>query len=102
MGIYPINSGQMEVSFIDKKGRILIPKNLRKEANLEVGKVVRLKIENGKIIIEGLEDVAKRLTGKNLVEEVFEALTSLKGLTFENLEETDFDKALNLLKKFKL
>lgn len=53
----------MEVSFIDKKGRILIPKNLRKEANLEVGKVVRLKIENGKIIIEGLEDVAKRYYG---------------------------------------
>ncbi|GEM_PF-1142339 len=63
VGIYPINSGQMEVSFIDKKGRILIPKNLRKEANLEIGKVVRLKIENGKIIIEGLEDVAKRYYG---------------------------------------
>ena len=63
MGIYPVNSGQMEVSFIDKKGRILIPKNLRKEANLEIGKVVRLKIENGKIIIEGLEDVAKRYYG---------------------------------------
>ena len=63
VGIYPINSGQMEISFIDKKGRILIPKNLRKEANLEIGKVVRLKIENGKIIIEGLEDVAKRYYG---------------------------------------
>ena len=63
VGIYPVSSGQMEVSFIDKKGRILIPKNLRKEANLEVGKVVRLKIENGKIIIEGLEDVAKRYYG---------------------------------------
>ena len=52
------------------------------------------------LILAGL--TGKNLGDKKFVEEVFEALTSLKGLTFENLEETDFNRALNLLKKFKL
>ena len=58
----------MEVVRIDKKGRLLIPKRLRKKINMEEGGLVRLRAEEGRIVIEPLEPVADRYFGVFKVE----------------------------------
>ena len=44
---------------IDKKGRVVIPAEVRKELGLT--KLVKIRIENGKAVLEPLEDPLKSL-----------------------------------------
>ncbi len=67
---------------IDSKGRVAIPKNIRKEAGLEPGNLVAIYLEDGRVVIEPLESAADKYYGvckvekwpENLDEFVVEAL----------------------------
>ncbi|MCJ7613724.1 AbrB/MazE/SpoVT family DNA-binding domain-containing protein [Candidatus Bathyarchaeota archaeon] len=48
---------------IDKKGRIVIPKNIRKTAKLKEGSYVNIKTKGKSIIIEPAEPVADKYYG---------------------------------------
>jgi predicted nucleic acid-binding protein len=52
------------------------------------------------VIISGL--TGKNLKDKNFVQQVIDALTSLKGLVIESLRSEDFKKAADLMNEFKL
>ena len=48
---------------IDAKGRVMIPKNVRKEAKLKTGTCVKIKAKNATIILEPAEFVAEKYCG---------------------------------------
>ena len=48
---------------VDKKGRIIIPKNIRKTAKLKEGSYVNIKTKGKSIIIEPAEPVADKYYG---------------------------------------
>ena len=52
------------------------------------------------VIIAGL--TGRNLKDKELIETILKALTSLPGLNFVNLEEKDFEKAIELMDKYHL
>lgn len=43
---------------VDDKGRIVIPRNIRK--TLKIGKAVKLYVQDGKLIVEPMEDPLER------------------------------------------
>lgn len=53
----------MEISKIDEKGRLLIPKRVRVEAGLKKGNPVRVEARGKSIIVEPLEPVAEKYFG---------------------------------------
>lgn len=48
---------------IDSKGRVMIPKIVRKEAKLKVGTCVNIKAVNSTVIIEPAESIAEKYCG---------------------------------------
>jgi AbrB family looped-hinge helix DNA binding protein len=48
---------------IDEKGRVMIPKHIRKAAKLQTGTYVNIKAKDTTIIIEPAESVAERYCG---------------------------------------
>ena len=48
---------------IDQKGRVMIPKEIRKIAKLKAGTYVNIKAENATIIIEPKESTAEKYSG---------------------------------------
>ena len=48
---------------IDAKGRIMIPKNIRKAAKIKVGTYVSIKATDATIIIEHAESIAEKYGG---------------------------------------
>ncbi|RSN71661.1 AbrB/MazE/SpoVT family DNA-binding domain-containing protein [Candidatus Methanodesulfokora washburnensis] len=58
----------IEVVRIDRKGRLLIPKKLREKAGIEEGGLVRLRAEEGRVIVEPVESVADKYFGAFKVE----------------------------------
>ena len=48
---------------VDKKGRVIIPKNIRKTAKLKEGSYVNIKTKGKSIIIEPTEPVADKYYG---------------------------------------
>jgi AbrB family looped-hinge helix DNA binding protein len=48
---------------VDKKGRVIIPKNIRKTAKLKEGSYVNIKTKGKSIIIEPAEPVADKYYG---------------------------------------
>lgn len=53
----------METAKVDKKGRITIPKHLRRKAKLKEGCYVKIRVDEGSIIIEPIESVADKYFG---------------------------------------
>jgi AbrB family looped-hinge helix DNA binding protein len=48
---------------IDEKGRIMIPKNIRKATNIKTGTCVNIKAKDSTIIIEPTESIAEKYAG---------------------------------------
>ena len=53
----------METVKVDEKGRVLIPKHLRKKAKVKKESYVRIKADDKGIIIEPLEPIADKYFG---------------------------------------
>ncbi|MEM2137212.1 MAG: AbrB/MazE/SpoVT family DNA-binding domain-containing protein [Candidatus Methanomethylicia archaeon] len=53
----------MEIVKVDEKGRIIIPKTIRKEVGVKEGSYVKIKIEEKGITIEPLEPIADKYYG---------------------------------------
>lgn len=53
----------MEVVKIDKKGRLLIPKDIREKAGIKVESLVMIKVREKSIVIEPVEPVADKYFG---------------------------------------
>jgi AbrB family looped-hinge helix DNA binding protein len=53
----------MEIVKVDKKGRILIPKHLRRKAKVKEGRYVKIRADEESIIIEPIESVADKYFG---------------------------------------
>ena len=47
---------KMEKVFLEKQGRVLIPKNVRDELDLRNGEEMSLEIENGRIILRPFKE----------------------------------------------
>ena len=63
----------MEIlSKLDKKGRVVIPKEFRDKLGLEEGRIVKIYIEGSKIILEPISGV-KKVRANNLEEAFFDA-----------------------------
>ncbi len=60
------------ITKIDSKGRILIPKKLRRELNLANNENVIIRLEGGKIIIEPLRNI-RRVKAKKFEEAFLDA-----------------------------
>ena len=50
-------------SKIDQKGRVMIPKNIRKAAKVKAGTYVNIKVKDTTIIIEPAESIAEKYSG---------------------------------------
>ena len=48
---------------IDEKGRVMIPKNIRKAAKVKPGTYVNIKTKDATIIIEPAESIAEKYAG---------------------------------------
>ena len=48
---------------VDEKGRVIIPKNIRKTAQLKKGSYVRIKTKGRNIILEPIDPVADKYCG---------------------------------------
>jgi len=48
---------------IDKKGRVLIPKNIREALGLREKQLLRVKIVDGKLMLEPLDNIADKYYG---------------------------------------
>lgn len=48
---------------IDEKGRVMIPKNIRRAAKLKAGTYVSIKAKDATIIIEPAESIAEKYCG---------------------------------------
>ena len=53
----------MEIVKVDEKGRIIIPKTIRKKVGVKEGSYVKIKIEEKGITIEPLEPIADKYYG---------------------------------------
>lgn len=53
----------MEVVKIDKKGRLLIPKDIREKAGIKVESLVMIKVREKSIVLEPVEPVADKYFG---------------------------------------
>jgi len=53
---------------VDEKGRILIPKSIREATGIRERQLVRIRVVNGKIVLEPLRDVADEFYGAIRVE----------------------------------
>jgi len=53
----------MEVVKIDRKGRLLIPKDIREKAGIKVESLVMIKVREKSIVIEPVEPVADKYFG---------------------------------------
>jgi len=53
---------------VGKKGRIVIPKEVRDALNIREGSFVRIYIEGSRIVIEPVEDVVEKFKGSVSVE----------------------------------
>lgn len=53
----------METVKVDGKGRIIIPKNIRKKAGVKEGSYVKIKADEKVIVIEPLESIADKYFG---------------------------------------
>ncbi len=48
---------------VDDKGRILIPKSIRERVNLRKGYYVRIRVEDGRLVLEPLKSIAEEFYG---------------------------------------
>jgi AbrB family looped-hinge helix DNA binding protein len=48
---------------IDEKGRVMIPKNIRKAAKIKAGTYINIKISNTTIILEPAKSIAEKYSG---------------------------------------
>ena len=48
---------------VDEKGRVLIPKSIREATGIRERQLVRIKIVDGKIVLEPLRDIANEYYG---------------------------------------
>jgi len=48
---------------VDEKGRVLIPKSIREATGIRERQLVRIKIVDGKIVLEPLRDIADEYYG---------------------------------------
>lgn len=55
-----INGNNMKVVKVDSKGRLLIPKNMRRKAKIREGSYVRVEVKEKSIVIEPIEPVADK------------------------------------------
>jgi len=56
--------GEMSlVTRIDDKGRVLIPKSIREAIGIRERQLVRIKVVDGKIVLEPLRDIADEYYG---------------------------------------
>jgi len=53
----------MEVVKIDRKGRLLIPKDIREKAGIKVESLVMIKVREKSIVLEPVEPVADKYFG---------------------------------------
>jgi len=53
---------------VGKKGRIVIPKEVRDALNIREGSFVRIYVEGGRIVVEPVEDVVEKFKGSVSVE----------------------------------
>ncbi len=53
----------MEIVRVDSRGRIAIPKHIRRALGIEEGSLLKLEVVNGKIVLEPLESVADKYYG---------------------------------------
>jgi len=51
------------VTRIDDKGRVLIPKSIRETIGIKERQLVRIKVVDGKIVLEPLRDIADEYYG---------------------------------------
>lgn len=58
----------MKVVKVDSKGRLLIPKNMRRKAEIREGSYVRVEVKEKSIVIEPIESVADKYFGVFKVE----------------------------------
>ena len=81
------------ITKISKKGIIIIPKNVRDAAGFNEGDPIIVKSENGKIILERLENniVTVNIDQKTL-EEILESIKKDEKI----LEDNKFKRALNI------
>ena len=48
---------------VDAKGRVLIPKRVREELGIAAGRRLRVRVVDGKVVLEPVESVADRYFG---------------------------------------
>lgn len=58
----------MKVVKIDDKGRITIPREIRRKVGLRGGDYVRIRVDDGNIVIEPYKPVSRRLYGRYKVD----------------------------------
>lgn len=53
---------------IDRKGRVLIPKHVREVLGIDEGSTLKLRVEEGRIVLEPIGSIASRFYGVFKVE----------------------------------
>ncbi len=48
---------------VDEKGRVLIPKDIRRALGVSEGSTLKLRVENGRIVLEPIGSIADRFYG---------------------------------------
>ena len=79
----------MFTTTITSDGKVYIPRNIRDQLKLEVGTILRIKIEGKRIVLEPIEEPPKEIfinVDSSLVEDVVKAVKSKSDKTIKILK----------------
>jgi|GEM_PF-5492284 len=82
----------MEITFVDRQGRVYLPKKLREEIGIKEGTVFRLERENKKIVLEQTKGIARGARG------IFKLKTRIKDVD-KLIEKYSYEEAAKLVKR---
>jgi AbrB family looped-hinge helix DNA binding protein len=82
----------MEITFVDRQGRLYLPKKLREEIGIKEGAVLRLRRENKKIVLEQTKGIARAARG------IFKLKTRIEDVD-KLIEKYSYEEVARELKK---
>ena len=80
----------MTKTTLSKKGQVVIPKNAREELNLSPGTVLRVEVENGRVILEPYKELPEKIfvqAGKEVTEPILQEAKATSDKTQTLLKE---------------
>jgi len=82
----------METTFVDRQGRLYLPKKLRVEVGIKEGAMLSLRREDKKIVLEQTKGIARTARG------IFKLKNKIKDID-KLIEEYSYQEAVRELKK---